>query len=332
MRAFRRTDRYEKQPEQEQFLREVNRLLGPCEEAFTRELDAPPYATVFLVGTPRCGSTFAAQFFPSVLRLGYVSNLMARFYETPTVGARLQAILLDEPTCERTFRAEHGYTRGIEATHEFGYFWTRWFDFGQTHQVSDEKLARVDTAALRREIAGMQAVFDAPMFFKNLTCACHIGFLAAAIPHAVFLDLVRSELCTAESILKARQDALGNLRDWWSLRPAEYVWLRDLDAYEQIAGQILCTRRRIEQQLEALPAAQVLRLTYEALCTRPAAGADALAATLEALGSPAGRRGDVPASFDYRDADRPLPHRDRFEAAFAALRHRLDSPREEPRP
>jgi len=42
---------------------------------------------------------------------------------------------------------------------------------------------------------------------------------------------------TAESILKARRDANGNTTDWWSLRPAEYAWLKGLDAFEQIAGQ-----------------------------------------------------------------------------------------------
>jgi len=323
MRAFRRTDRYEKVPQQEEFLRELNRLMGPCEEAFTQGLDDPPYATVFLAGTPRCGSTFAAQFFPSALRLGYVSNLMARFHETPSVGARLQAILLDEPTCETTFRAEHGYTRQIDATHEFGYFWTRWFDFGETHQVEQAKLAMVDAAALRREIAGMQAVFDAPMFFKNLTCGCHIDFLAAAVPKAVFLDLQRDPFATAESILKARQQANADLNVWWSLRPAEYLWLKDLDPFEQIAGQVLCTRRRIDEQLDALGEEHVLHLTYRQLCTGPRAAAEMLAAKLAAFGPAPEARAGVPEAFDYRDQGRPLPNRERFEAAFEAVRRRL---------
>jgi len=323
MRAFRRTGRYEKVPEQEQLLHDINRLLGPCEEAFTAGMDEPPFVTVFLVGTPRCGSTFAAQFFPSAIRMGYVSNLMARFFAAPSVGARLQAVLLDEPTCKASFRAEHGYTREIDATHEFGYFWTRWFDFGETHQVGAETLARVDTAALRREIAGMQAAFDAPMFFKNLICGCHIEFLASAVPRSLFIDLERSPLCAAESILRSRREANGNPDEWWSLRPAEYTWLKDLDPFEQIAGQILCTRRRIEQQLAALPESRLVRLTYESLCRQPQTAADRLAEKLQALGSPAEMRGQIDEAYDYRDADRALPNRERFEEAFAAIRRRI---------
>lgn len=328
MRPFRRTTRYEKNSEQEAFLREINSLLKPGEKAFTNHLITPQHPMVFVVGTPRCGSTFAAQLFPSALSLGYVSNLMARFFETPSIGARLQAMLLEPPTCSTTFQPEYGYTWEIESTHEFGYFWSRWLPFTNTHQASLEALAQVNVAGFLQELAGIEAVFGAPVLFKNLICGLQVDFLATVLPKIVVIDLTRSELCTAESILKARQDAGGSLAEWWSLRPAEYDWLKDLDPFEQIAGQILCTRRRIEQQLATLPEACVMRLTYEQLCRCPNVAVDRLAEKLATLGTPVKHHRRVEGAFDCRDVERSLPNKAAFQAAFAAIEARLADARE----
>ena len=322
---YRTTGRYEKIPEQEEFLDRINTLLRPADDAFAPPSDATATPLIFVVGTPRSGSTLLAQLLPSALELGHVSNLMARFHGVPSVGARLQRMLLKTPRCETDFAAEHGLTSDPESTHEFGYFWRRWFPFDETHQVSQEQLARTDIAGLQRELAVIAAVFGAPVVFKNLILGLHIPSLMSWLKAPLFVDLERCRDAVAHSILRARRESPGGESEWWSLRPPEYTNLRELEPREQIAGQILSTRLHIEEALAQIPSQNRIRVTYEELCNSPRGVVARLRGKLEDLGHPVDCRVEPPAELVCRNRNVDRKEEKAFQVAFEHVEGHLDN-------
>ncbi len=73
----------------------------------------------------------------------------------------------------------------------------------------------------------------------------------------------------AQSLLQSRLKYYGNKDEFFSGRPREYVWLKQLPYPQQIAGQIYCIRRRLDEAFATMPPERSLVVDYEALCARP---------------------------------------------------------------
>lgn len=228
---------------------------------------------VFIVGLPRSGTTLCYQLMAGCLDIGYVNNLMARFWLAPVLGAYLsREVYRVDATVD--LASDLGRTRDLGGVHEFGYFWQRFFDA----TVSDYAAACRPgmEPVLRAEVGGLMAVFGKPFVFKNLTCGQRIGALARCFPKARFIVVERRLTETALSILAARRRFLPSEDQWWSLRPRDVMALEGLPVAEQIAGQILSGRRELWGQLRRC-GAEHLTLVYEEVCRDPAAALEAVA-------------------------------------------------------
>lgn len=265
-----RVGRYQKDASQEHLLRSCNKLLAPLETEITRDFVRPQLPILFLIGAPRSGSTLLSQLLAETGLFGYVSNFVARFWQAPHIGARIEQALgiRNEPSVT-PYEAVFGTTTGWSSPHEFGYFWNRWFPFGQTHKLTAEEGKLVDIAGLQREAAAIQAVYGKPFFFKSLLCSFQIALLAEAFENAVFVVCRRAPIYQAQSLLLARQQVLGSTDHWFSLRPKEYPELQQLSCYEQVAAQIFYSLRDIDGQLAVLPPQQRLDIIYESCCADP---------------------------------------------------------------
>ena len=252
---------------------EMNRQLAAGEQALLYGLAAPERPVLFVMGVPRSGTTLLTQLLIGRYRLGYVNNLIAKFWEAPVIGTCL-SLSLPGPRNETDFQlsSEFGFTEACDGHHEFGYFWRRFFPFDQHHQLEKSVLDAVDVALLRREIAGMEAAWNAPMLFKNAAALpLQTAFLARALPTAAFLYIRRDAEAVAASLLKSRRQYSGAAAHWFSIKPKAYEALRSLSVYEQIAGQIHYTQTGIEAQLAEVPPARQLTIHYRDLCLDPAA-------------------------------------------------------------
>ncbi len=119
-----RVEKYRKDVGEERFLESFNDFLGSREKEFMKQ-DGPGYPNIFIFGAPRSGTTLLSQVLALCLDIGYIDNLIARFWKAPLQGIRLSKILLQD--LRRTdFSSVHGVTIDLTEPHEFGYFWTRW--------------------------------------------------------------------------------------------------------------------------------------------------------------------------------------------------------------
>ena len=250
----------------------MNNLLLPIEKELIKTLVAPVHPVIFIVGPPRSGTTLVSQLLSHSGGFGYISNFLARFWNCPTVGAKIESSLgIREPSAGSAYTSEYGVTSEWGEPHEFGYFWDRWFDLGQeVNKLTDDQLRQVDVDSLKQSVAGIEKVQGKPMVFKNSTwCTFQIEFLANVFPSSVFVSCERDPLYAGQSILNARRRRLGDQNLWWSIRPAEYQRLLKLSPFEQVIGQVAHTYGEIDRSRQSLDSDRFVNLSYSDLCDDP---------------------------------------------------------------
>ncbi|HDM78753.1 MAG TPA: hypothetical protein ENG51_20175 [Deltaproteobacteria bacterium] len=266
----KRKEPYRKDPLTEKTLARINLLLEPIEQELIRPFTHPKCPVLFIIGAPRSGTTLLAQLLASCGGFSYVSNFSARFWLAPYFGMTMERILgLRDERPDWSYRSIFGVTKELIGPHEFGYFWRHWFRYGESHKLSPQQLADIDTKGLLKEIAAMESVYMLPLLFKNLVCGLQAGYLADKLPSSLFAVCKRDPLYNMQSLLLAREEVMGDRNVWFSLRPKEYQFLKTMSPYEQVAGQVYYTIKDIEESIYGHLRDRVLEIGYEELCKDP---------------------------------------------------------------
>jgi hypothetical protein len=256
---------------------------GPEDEARGAELPI-----VYIVGVPRSGTTLVSQLVARGLDLGYIDQVVARFWQRPAVGVALSRSILGSRAAE-SIRLESDYGTGLgpAGPHEFGYFWRHWlpYDSAPNHHLDAQALSRVDRTGLRRVLrAELLAAFGRPVVFKNVACGFQARFLTEVHPRSLFVHVTRRTEDTSRSILRARVERHGRLDAWWSLKPSSYPFPElGRDPVRDVVRQVLDCRKDFHAELSAA-SVQSLELAYEDVCARPDSTLDEIAARIEGLG------------------------------------------------
>jgi len=251
---------------------QLNKTLAEKEKSFySQEQKLPP---VFIAGAPRSGTTLLYQVLVSAFDIGYIDNISAKFWDAPLSGLVLSdEIYPFEKRILTNFNSEYGFTSEPLGPHEFGYFWRRWFDYKETHELSVEQLDKIDKENLKRTIFSMNNVLNKPVAFKNaVAITLQIEYLAKTFSGAIILSIEREPLYNAQSILEARLRS-GNPEEWFSAKPAEYLKLKDKSYIEQVVGQVYFCNEKISRARNYVRhsdnSARWIDIKYEELCEAP---------------------------------------------------------------
>lgn len=233
---------------------------------------------MFIVGTPRSGSTLISQLLARCFEVAYVSNRVAPYWLCPIAG--WERVIESHGRPERasiSVRSRHGSSSGPDDPHEFGYFFRTWMDLRKSDQLSEPALARCDWSELRSELGGLAGYFDAALVVKNLNAiSFQIDAVAAEIPESRFLHVHRAREETVQSILRVRASLGGDIRDWWSIRPAEYREWSRLGARDQVELQVDSVRSAVESSLSRLDPGRSMEVPLELLQNDPRRALEAL--------------------------------------------------------
>jgi hypothetical protein len=268
-----RLPKYRKDAGSESRLQALNTLLHPLQVQLESRLTSPERPLVFIIGAPRSGTTLVSQLLARSGQFGYISNFVARFWLAPGVGAMIEQSLDPSGTgSEIEYKSSYGVTHGLKSPHEFGYFWSGWFDRGQvTHVVPVDKLTEIDSLSLCRRIASIERVCGLPLSFKNNTwCTFQAAWLADLLPSAIFVVCRRDPLYLAQSLLLARQERLGDPALWWSVRPPSYDHIRLLPWWEQVVSQALDIERTMLDTVGRIAPSRIVEAAYRNVCGDPA--------------------------------------------------------------
>lgn len=262
---------YTKDEHLEAVIGRMNESLYELEVELVQEFDTPQFPVVFIGGIQRSGTTLVIQLMRACFEIGYISNLTARFWKAPYIGALLMRELTQKEQARKvSFESELGATYGYDGSHEFGFFWQRWFPYNVSHQPLARDVDEIDYSLLRKELSALESVFASPMAFKNpIVFSLNITLLASILPTALFIICRRDPIYVAQSTLLARLEYFGRKDKWFSVKPTEYIVLKDLPYDLQIAGQIFYTERQIRQSLAEIAQERFLIINYSDLCRDP---------------------------------------------------------------
>ncbi len=233
--------------------------------------DTPRLPIVFVVGLQRSGTTLMMQLLSECFLLTYPNNLVARFWEAPFIGVTISKSLQEQFKSQKvnSFASDYGVTNNIFEPHEFGYFWTKWFNFDPIHQLSEEQLNRVDVKGLKRSLFLMEHCGQLPLLFKVVPLGLNLDFIANHFEKALFIHVKRDPLYVIQSTYLGRINRYGDENVWWSLKPQEFFDLVKLDPINQVAGQVYYSQKRIEECLEMVHHSRKITIAYEFLCKNP---------------------------------------------------------------
>jgi hypothetical protein len=284
----KRDKRFDKNERDEDFFFFLNQVLHQTKLPSDYQGDGGSrIPIVYIVGAPRSGTTLLSQLVSRHLPVGYINNLIARFWLKPSAGIRISQSLLPGLAPKNiSLHSVHGTTEGIINPHEFGYFWRYWLkiDHSPTHHLSPEMLSAIDRAGLKSALEDeILSTFGVPVMFKNVICGFHAKFLTRLHPASIFVYISRNPKIVAASILKTRMDRYGSYDTWWSLKPSGYPFGIINDPVAEVVMQVNECRREMELELSD-PAVHSIRITYEALCESPKCVLDDISLKLSEMG------------------------------------------------
>ncbi len=264
-----RLKEYQKDPKTERRLEEINNILEPIEKELVSTFTEPKKPVIFILGAPRSATTLLYQLIAESGYFGYISNYLARFWKAPYYGALQEKAFEVRTSPPMSFKSNYGRTSGWNEPHHFSYFWQRWFQFDENHQMPKEIIKKINLKFFKQEIAALESVFTLPMAFRSLYCNLQISFLKKALNKAKFIVCLRNPLYQAQSILLGRKAFCGNTKEWFSLKPQEYFELKKRNDYEQVTGQIFYILKTIEDSLKNVRQSDYVIIQLEKLVENP---------------------------------------------------------------
>jgi hypothetical protein len=287
--------------------------LGLDDDVF----DAPG---VFVLGSPRTGSTLLYQLVAAVFGLPYLSNFVDRLHPTtPALGLVSQAGAVEPGTL--SFESAYGKTSGLFEPSEASALMRHWFGGEHPTQTRSARFLDGRREHCARTLATVRAVLGRPLVVKNPWNCFRIPELATTFPHARFVWIRRDIVAAARSDLAARYDYLGDPWAWSSASPANVDEIRERHYAEQVLEAQYEYNRTIGEDLSAHAPGRFVEVWYERLCKDPSA-------TLRELEPLLGDGDPEPAadlSLTASDGPADLPPDDvaRMDAHFAEHRERL---------
>ena len=282
MRNEARTDLFRRNPHLESLLEQLNGILQEVSAVRLSQFKAPEYPVVLVVGGPRSGTTLMMQWLAASGLFGYPSNLIARFYQAPYIGALIHEMLFNPEyryrddfadlrpyTLESSFSSDLGKTVGVAAPNVFWYFWRRFFDFGESPYLDEQKQASANTEGFVRELAAMESAFGKPFAMKGIIANWNLDLLNKLFDKILFIHLRRHPAYQMNSILQARERFRGDRKLWWGFKSPEFETMQWSTPEKQVAAQIFYTRQAITKAFGRISSERWLDVDYEQFCLNP---------------------------------------------------------------
>jgi LPS sulfotransferase NodH len=283
-----------------------------------------PYATIFVVGAPRSGSTLLYQLLTDRFDVGYLANGHARHPGAPSLVERLRGFVRGRQAELGDYRSSFGGTAGELGPSECGPFWYRFFP-RRPHYVSADAFPAASRRELRAAIGAFVEACGRPVVYKNLVCTARLEAIAATLPEALFIVVHRDLVANARSLLDARMRVAGAYGAWWSVEPPGIERLLQLPAPEQVVEQVRALDALVARVEASIGSERVLHLAYEELCADPRGQLERIAAFAAAQGFELAERGDVPASFPERGGSMLPPELDEALLDYVERVHHVDA-------
>jgi len=261
----------------EERLSHLNDLLHQLELIELNGETSTDFPTLFIIGSPRTGSTLFTQWLASLGTFAYPSNFLSRLYNAPYVGALIYEIVTNpkyqygdefsdimDIDVEHKFKSNRGKTKGFKSPHEFWYFWKRFYEFPIEVSSEEDFALKFDSDTFQKELSLMQQAFGKPLFMKGKIINYYLESFSKKIDNALYIHLRRDPIAASRSLLKAKKQK----GSWFSWKPRQYNLLKEMGEPHQAVGQIYFIEKEILDKRKYL-GDRYLSFNYEDFCENP---------------------------------------------------------------
>lgn len=246
-----------------EFLNMLNHSVKEFEDSLP--VNSSPPHSIFIIGVPRSGTTLVSQLLSACTNVGYVNNLMARFWMAPSVGACLSQEVLRR--CLFTGLSNYGQTQAAEEPHEFGAFWRKMLNYENMDQKeTDDDIDWNDLVVTLKRVA---SAFNKPVVYKVFQLYWHLKAVHDYLPDSKWIWVRRNPVENALSLLHMRKEKTGGIETWFSARPLGALKYDNEPAWVQVAAQVKFIEDWIEGQLTKIPSNASLKVDLDELCEEP---------------------------------------------------------------
>ncbi|NIN00287.1 MAG: hypothetical protein GTO24_20075 [candidate division Zixibacteria bacterium] len=231
------------------------------------DIDIGEVPLVFILGSPRTGTTLVYQVFINLFGFLYFSNLVNdHFAEFPVAGVALSLHL--EPKSPVSYESEYGKTQGYFGPSEGSFLFRKWFGGEHPSQTRSCEVLADQREHLVSTMKSIYGLTGKPILTKNAWNCFRIKNLVRLFPKIHFIWVRRDIRLSAFSDLKARY-AKGSPTTWNSATTSNYLEIQKRPYWEQVVEQQYEYNRSIANDLDQFCPDQYLEMWYEDLCDDP---------------------------------------------------------------
>jgi hypothetical protein len=218
------------------------------------------YPPIFIVGSPRSGTTLVYQSLISYFDLGYINNFNCYFFGNMNFSENLF-----KRNKNINFESNFGNTKGLNSPSECGNFWYLFFK-RNIYNKKDLYLTKNKQEKLKKYVYSFSYTLKKNIVYKNVYNSMRIEELANIFPKAIFIFVKRNKIDTAHSILYARYKLYGNYNKWFSLKPFDL--LETKDPIKDTIKQVDYINLEIEKSIKKIKNSFYV-IDYNVFCKNP---------------------------------------------------------------
>ena len=219
---------------------------------------------VFILASPRTGSTLIYQLLINLFDFFYFSNFVADNYgEFPAVGAALD--WLANPHKAVGYESDYGKTRGDFGPSEASSIFRNWFGGSHPSQIRSSKVLSEKKEHMLLSLNAIFNLTNKPILTKNAWNCFRIEELSRMFPNLLFIWVRRDIARSAISDLEARYRS-GGAHVWNSATTSSYREIQKLPYWEQVVEQQYEYNKSMARDLYMFCSERYIEIWYEDVC------------------------------------------------------------------
>ena len=243
-------------------------LFNESELKFFNDYNNHQAAPIFILGSPRTGSTFLYQQLISIFNLTFINNLTNyHFYKQPILGFAISQFFEGKNNIKMT--SFFGKIEGALQPSEGSNLLKNWCGGGHPSEIKSRKIKNKKISHMQRSINSIESLTQKKLIIKNAWNCFRIRSLSENIPGARFIWIRRDIIQSAFSEFLARKILGGNDGGWSSATPRNYLELKKFQLWKQTLENQYEYTRAIKSGFKTIKDENKIELWYEDYCSNP---------------------------------------------------------------
>lgn len=242
-----------------------NSSISDLESIIFEQNSVSMNTAIFILGSPRTGSTLLYQMMAKFFHLPFISNFINAYYaDCPVIGFLIQKNILG------IYDNIHGHSKygkieGALQPSEGSNVMKNWFGGGHPSQLISKTILSGKENHFKVTLDSVYSMYKKPCLIKNAWNCFRMEYLLNVLPNAYFIWIKRDIRASAKSDLDARYVAHNHNNVWNSATPANYEELKSLDP----CNQVVENQYEFAKAIKSCKNNKVLGIWYEDLIAKP---------------------------------------------------------------